>query len=104
MCRRCPRRPANSKPGPPLRLLFLSENGSVFAGGSTEKEGAMKQQTVGMIGLGIMGSAMSFNLGRAGFRVAGYDVAPRQRAAHVRAGGVAVRRARDGAKGAAISV
>jgi len=31
-------------------------------------------QTVGMIGLGIMGSAMSFNLGRAGFRVVGYDV------------------------------
>jgi len=51
----------------------------------------MPQQTVGMIGLGIMGSAMSFNLGRAGFRVVGYDVAPRQRAAHARAGGVAAR-------------
>src|SRR3989440_10992116 len=98
MCRRCPRRPANSKPGPPLRLLFLSENGSVFTGGPTEKEGAMKQQTVGMIGLGIMGSAMSFNLGRTGFRVAGYDVAPRQRAAHARAGGIAARSARDVAR------
>jgi len=51
----------------------------------------MPQQTVGMIGLGIMGSAMSLNLGRAGFRVVGYDVAPRQRAAHARAGGVAAR-------------
>src|SRR5881396_1611597 len=95
MCRRCRRRPANSKPGPPLRLLFLSENGSVFAGGPTEKEGAMKQQTVGMIGLGIMGSAMSFSLGRAGFRVAGYDVVPRRRAEHVRAGGIAARSPRE---------
>src|SRR6266700_4263537 len=58
----------------------------------------MTQQAVGMIGLGIMGSAMSFSLGRAGFRVAGYDVAPRQRAAHARAGGIAARSARDVAK------
>ncbi len=64
----------------------------------------MIQQTVGMIGLGIMGSAMSFNLRRAGFRVAGYDVAPRQRAAHARAGGVAVRSAHDVAKRAAIII
>jgi 3-hydroxyisobutyrate dehydrogenase-like beta-hydroxyacid dehydrogenase len=64
----------------------------------------MKPQTVGMIGLGIMGSAMSANLARAGFRVAGYDVAPRQRAAHARAGGVAVRSARDVAKRAAIII
>ena len=55
----------------------------------------MTQQTVGMIGLGIMGSAMSLNLGRAGFRVVGYDVAPRQRAAHARAGGVAARSVRN---------
>ncbi len=58
----------------------------------------MTQQAVGMIGLGIMGSAMSINLGRAGFRVAGYDVTPRQRAAHARAGGIAARSARDVAK------
>ena len=58
----------------------------------------MTQQVVGMVGLGIMGSAMSFNLGRAGFRVAGYDVAPRQRAAHARAGGIAARSARDVAR------
>jgi putative dehydrogenase len=49
----------------------------------------MKQQSVGMIGLGIMGSAMSFNLGRAGFRVVGYDVMPKRRAEHARAGGIA---------------
>jgi len=58
----------------------------------------MKQQTVGMIGLGIMGSAMSANLARAGFRVAGFDVAPRRRAEHVRAGGVAARSPRDVAR------
>src|SRR6266853_1721355 len=54
-----------------------------------KKRNAMKPQTVGMIGLGIMGSAMSFNLGRAGFRVVGYDVMPKQRATHTRAGGIA---------------
>jgi len=58
----------------------------------------MKQQTVGMIGLGIMGSAMSANLARAGFRVAGFDVVPRRRAEHVRAGGVAARSPRDVAR------
>jgi putative dehydrogenase len=54
-----------------------------------QEEGAMTQQTVGMIGLGIMGSAMSYNLVRAGLRVVGYDVAPGARAGHKRAGGVA---------------
>jgi len=58
----------------------------------------MAQQTVGMIGLGIMGSAMSFNLGRAGFRVVGFDVAPRRRAEHKRSGGVAARSPREVAK------
>ena len=55
----------------------------------------MTKQSVGMIGLGIMGSAMSYNLGRAGVRVVGYDVAPRARAAHKRSGGVAARSVRD---------
>ena len=55
-------------------------------------------QTVGMIGLGIMGSAMSFNLGRAGFRVVGYDVVPRRRAEHKRAGGIAAKSPREVAK------
>lgn len=58
----------------------------------------MSLQTVGMIGLGIMGSAMSLNLGRAGFRVIGYDVTPRQRAAHARAGGVTARSVREVAR------
>jgi 3-hydroxyisobutyrate dehydrogenase-like beta-hydroxyacid dehydrogenase len=64
----------------------------------------MAQQAVGMIGLGIMGSAMSFNLGRAGFRVIGFDVAPRRRTEHKRSGGVAARSPRDVAKRADIII
>jgi len=33
-------------------------------------------QKVGMIGLGIMGSATSTNLLKAGFQVVGYDIIP----------------------------
>jgi len=58
----------------------------------------MSQQTVGMVGLGIMGSAMSFNLVRAGFRVLGFDPVPRRRAEHVRAGGAAARSPREVAR------
>ena len=35
-----------------------------------------------MIGLGIMGSAMSANLMQAGYPVIGYDVLPKRRQAH----------------------
>jgi L-threonate 2-dehydrogenase len=42
---------------------------------------------VGMIGLGVMGSAMSSNLLAAGFDVVGYDVDPERVGAHVSAGG-----------------
>jgi len=64
----------------------------------------MTQQTVGIVGLGIMGSAMSFNLSRAGFRVAGFDVVPRRRAEHARSGGVAARSPGDVARRANIIV
>ena len=64
----------------------------------------MKPQTVGMIGLGIMGSAMSGNLARAGFRVVGFDVLPRRRAEHARSGGVAARGPRDVARRSGIIV
>jgi L-threonate 2-dehydrogenase len=47
-------------------------------------------RSVGVIGLGIMGSAMSANLAKNGFKVYGYDVLPKARAALRRAGGVAV--------------
>src|SRR5947209_18765660 len=71
---------------------------------SGAEEIAMAQQTVGMIGLGIMGSAMSFNLGRAGFRVVGYDAMPKQRAAHARAGGIAAGSPRAVAKRSGIII
>jgi 3-hydroxyisobutyrate dehydrogenase-like beta-hydroxyacid dehydrogenase len=47
----------------------------------------MESNAIGMIGLGIMGSAMSSNLIRAGFKVFGYDVLPRRREEHRKAGG-----------------
>lgn len=64
----------------------------------------MAQHAVGMIGLGIMGSAMSTNLMRAGVRVIGYDVAPRARAAHKRAGGVPAKSPREVARRADIVI
>src|ERR1700722_2619039 len=45
------------------------------------------ERTVGMIGLGIMGSAMAVSLMQAGYRVVGYDVLPGRRRDHRRAGG-----------------
>src|SRR6266567_3437073 len=62
------------------------------------KREAMAQQTVGMVGLGIMGAAMSFNLTRAGFRVVGFDVVPRRRTEHARSGGIAARSPREVAR------
>jgi putative dehydrogenase len=55
----------------------------------------MESKPVGMIGLGIMGSAMSGNLMRAGFKVFGYDVLPRRREDHRKAGGSAARSCRE---------
>jgi 3-hydroxyisobutyrate dehydrogenase-like beta-hydroxyacid dehydrogenase len=69
-----------------------------------QEEIEMAQQTVGMIGLGIMGSAMSANLVRAGVRVIGYDVAPGARAAHKRAGGVPAKSLREVARRADIVI
>jgi 3-hydroxyisobutyrate dehydrogenase-like beta-hydroxyacid dehydrogenase len=64
----------------------------------------MAATDVGMIGLGIMGSAMSANLMRAGFKVLGYDVAPQRRAEHRKAGGAEARNCREVAKGCDIVV
>ena len=47
-------------------------------------------RTVGVIGLGIMGSAMSANLVKAGFAVQGYDIAAERRAELKAAGGAPV--------------
>lgn len=46
-------------------------------------------QTIGFIGLGIMGSPMSVNLVNAGYTVKGYDLVPGAEAALVAAGGTA---------------
>src|SRR4030095_4046928 len=62
------------------------------------------QNAVGMIGLGIMGSAMASNLMKAGFRVVGHDVIPKARAAHRRAGGGVARSNGDVARRAPIVV
>jgi 3-hydroxyisobutyrate dehydrogenase-like beta-hydroxyacid dehydrogenase len=50
---------------------------------------------VGVIGLGIMGSAMAANLMRAGYRVVGYDVLEKRRRDHRRSGGDVVLTCRD---------
>jgi putative dehydrogenase len=50
----------------------------------------MRPTSVGLIGLGIMGSAMAANLMRAGYRVVGFDVLEKRRRDHRRAGGEAV--------------
>jgi 3-hydroxyisobutyrate dehydrogenase-like beta-hydroxyacid dehydrogenase len=54
--------------------------------------------TVGVIGLGIMGGAMSSNLLKAGFKVIGYDLAPAARRALKQEGGVAARSGADVAR------
>jgi putative dehydrogenase len=58
----------------------------------------MESKAVGMIGLGIMGSAMSANLLKAGFKVVGYDVLPRRLQDHRKAGGTSARSCREVAK------
>jgi len=50
---------------------------------------------IGIIGLGIMGSAMAANTVRAGYTVIGYDVDAARVRDHVRTGGVAARSSAD---------
>jgi putative dehydrogenase len=64
----------------------------------------MELNTVGMIGLGIMGSAMSSNLIRAGLRVVGYDVLPQRRKELQEAGGTAARSCREVARSSDVIV
>ena len=61
-------------------------------------------KTVGMIGLGIMGSAMAANLMRAGHTVVGYDLVLARRRNHLRAGGRVARRASDVARAADVVI
>jgi putative dehydrogenase len=64
----------------------------------------MKKQSVGMLGLGIMGSAMAGNLLRAGFKVIGYDPVPACRGRHRKAGGAVGRSAGEVAGLARVAV
>jgi 3-hydroxyisobutyrate dehydrogenase-like beta-hydroxyacid dehydrogenase len=48
----------------------------------------MKKRSVGLLGLGIMGSAMAANLIKAGYRVVGYDPLPACCRRHRKAGGI----------------
>jgi len=48
----------------------------------------MKKRSVGMLGLGIMGSAMAASLMKAGFQVVGYDPVAACRRRHRKAGGI----------------
>jgi 3-hydroxyisobutyrate dehydrogenase-like beta-hydroxyacid dehydrogenase len=54
-----------------------------------------KSEQVGVVGLGIMGSAMAANLLKAGFAVTGYDLLPQRCQELKRAGGDAARSAHD---------
>ena len=63
-----------------------------------------RRPVVGMVGLGIMGSAMTASLVKAGFEVVGFDVVPRRRAAHRREGGTVARSCRDAGRRALIIV
>ncbi len=55
----------------------------------------MPESAVGMIGLGIMGSAMSANLVKAGFDMLGFDPVSGRRRELVRVGGQAAKSGRD---------
>ena len=59
---------------------------------------------VGMLGLGIMGSAMSANLRGAGFKVTGFDVSAQRMEAFAQAGGAPARSAREVAEQADIII
>lgn len=66
-------------------------------------ENAM-DSSVGMLGLGIMGSAMSANLRQAGFRVIGFDVSAQRLNAFAEGGGKPVHSAREVAEQADIII
>jgi len=61
-------------------------------------------ERIGVIGLGIMGSAMAGNIIAAGFAVQGYDVLASRRKALSKAGGRAARSAKEAARGAAVVI
>src|ERR1043165_5282048 len=54
------------------------------------KEAAMARETVGVVGLGLMGEVLAGRLMAAGFGVKGYDIDPAKNARLVASGGTAV--------------
>jgi putative dehydrogenase len=64
----------------------------------------MTKSRVGMIGLGIMGSAMAANLLRAGFEVIGYDPVAACRRRHHKAGGIVAKNAGEVAASANVVI
>ena len=64
----------------------------------------MARPIVGMVGLGIMGSAMAANLVRGGFEVIGYDPLPACRARHRKNGGVVAKSVEEVARSADIII
>lgn len=63
-----------------------------------------EQKTLGMLGLGIMGSAMSPHLMAAGYRVVGYDIDASRVQAFVQAGGLSAQSPREVAEKATIII
>jgi 3-hydroxyisobutyrate dehydrogenase-like beta-hydroxyacid dehydrogenase len=61
-------------------------------------------KSAGFVGLGVMGSALSGHLLRAGYDVAGFDVAPERMAEHVARGGTAAPSPADVAAAAPVVV
>ena len=64
----------------------------------------MKKQSVSVLGLGIMGSAMAANLVKAGFQVIGYDPVAACRSRHRKAGGISAGSAGEAARAARIVI
>ena len=62
------------------------------------------QSTVGILGLGIMGSAISANLRKAGFHVVGFDISAERLGAFSNAGGEAASSPRQVAEKAGIII
>lgn len=57
---------------------------------------------IAYIGMGLLGSALAGNLGKAGYTVRGFDVAPERMREHEARGGVPARSPADAARGAAV--
>src|SRR5438270_3880072 len=68
--------------------------GSVCWPGQTVREEVMARR-VGIVGIGIMGTAMMRNLVKDGFEVVGYDIAEVAMARLVESGGIAAASPRD---------